>query len=254
MGSATPFIAASKPLKEALKSANLLKSLKFNTLLLGQPGTGRHTLARLMMPDAPLVHGDDANLYTQIEKHPRLIVDRMEKIASTGKFFQAVKKYGVQIVAIAPEDFAEEYRAFFSVHIVLPPLAERPEDIAPLAEKFRQEVGALFGEGSEAFVVDLESVDLSENAFSLRRSVMLQYLLTTVDEAEIMRIMESHLASRMEEGEDLYRRLLYLYEVPLIRAGTKKYRSQLKMSQVFGLNRNTLRKKIQEWRRLLDEV
>jgi DNA-binding protein Fis len=39
---------------------------------------------------------------------------------------------------------------------------------------------------------------------------------------------------------------LHLYEVPLIRAGIKKFKSQLQLSDKLGLNRNTLRKKITE--------
>ena len=41
-----------------------------------------------------------------------------------------------------------------------------------------------------------------------------------------------------------YRNLIYLYETPLIRAGLKKFKSQLQLSDKLGLNRNTLRKKI----------
>jgi DNA-binding NtrC family response regulator len=162
-----------------------------------------------------------------------------------------VRKHGTQIIAIAATDVAEEQGTFFSVRIVLPPLAERPEDIPPLVEKFKKEILELFGESDGDFTVDTSRLDLSGNAFSLRRSVMLQYLMGRVDEEELLGIIESFLDRRMEGEEDLYRKMLYLYEVPLIRAGTKRYKSQLKMSQVFGLNRNTLRKKIQEWRRYL---
>jgi DNA-binding protein Fis len=35
-----------------------------------------------------------------------------------------------------------------------------------------------------------------------------------------------------------------LYEVPLIRAGIKRFKSQLQLADKLGLNRNTLRKKI----------
>ncbi len=246
-----PFIAASKSLKEALKSANLLKTLKFNTLISGEPGTGRHTLARFMMPDAPVVDAaKSGELFTMLEKHPRLIVERIEALETMPKFYQAVQKHGTQVVAIAESGFEEENRSFFSVRIVLPPLKERPEDIAPLSEKFRRETLAQFGEPADAeFVVDLTRVDLSRNAFSLRRSVVLQYFASRIGESELMELNERFLADRMESHEEeIYRAMLYLYEVPLIRAGTKRYRSQIRMAQAFGLNRNTLRKKINEWK------
>ncbi|WP_353663041.1 Fis family transcriptional regulator [Hydrogenimonas sp. SS33] len=246
---AKTFIAASKPLKEALKSANLLKTLKFNTLISGEPGTGRHTLANLMMPNVPVIDGRDEELYSSLEKNPQLIVEHFESIELLPKFRQAVEKHGTQVVAIAEKGYEGAMRSFFSVHIELPPLKERPEDVPPLAEKFRRETLAQFGEEAEApFVVDLKRLDLSKNAFSLRRSVVLQYLAWRIGEEELLTINESYIKRRMEEEEDLYRRLLYLYEVPLIRAGTKRYKSQVKMAQLFGLNRNTLRKKINEWK------
>jgi DNA-binding NtrC family response regulator len=247
---ATNFIAVSKPLKEALKSANLLKSLKLNTLISGEPGTGRHTLARVMMPDAPILHGDHPDLYTLLEKSPQCIVDRFEAIDNYPRFFQTLRKHGVHTIAIAEEGMAEGQGGPFSVRITLPPLRERPEDIDPLVEKFTAEIAELFGEADTGFTVERERLDISRNGFSLRKSIMLQYLASDIGEADLLDLNEKFLEKRMDD-EELYRRMLYLYEVPLIRAGTRRYKSQLGMSRVFGLNRNTLRKKIAEWREYL---
>ncbi len=244
------FIAASKPLKEALKSANLLKSLPLNTLIIGQPGTGRHTLATLMMSDAPLVHGDDPMLDQLIESNEQLIIDRFERIENIPKLIQLLKKHNRRIVAIA-DDSSSHVQAMlpFGVRIVLPPLAARPEDIPLLVRRFLDETALLFGEEpDEGFEIDMKRLDLSQNAFSLRKSVFLQYFANKVEEGELMTLVEAYLSRHMDDQGDLYRRHLSLYEVPLIRAGTKRFKSQLKMSQAFGLNRNTLRKKINEWK------
>ncbi|WP_456449795.1 Fis family transcriptional regulator [Hydrogenimonas sp.] len=249
---ATNFIAVSKPLREALKSANLLKSLKLNTLISGEKGTGRHSLAKVMMPDVPIFHGDDPALFQLMANHSRCIVDRFEKIEHPPKFFQFVQKHGKHVVAIAEDGMDVSKNSFFSVRLTLPSLVDRPEDIPPLTEKFKKEVFSLFGEGEKGisdFEVDMERLDIRENAFSLRKSIVLQYLSSRIDEDEILAINEAFIGGRMESEEDLYRKMLYLYEVPLIRAGTKRYGSQLKMSKAFGLNRNTLKKKITEWRR-----
>lgn len=48
------------------------------------------------------------------------------------------------------------------------------------------------------------------------------------------------------DGNDAYKEHLRLYERPLIEAGLKKFDSQLQLSSVLGINRNTLRKKIHE--------
>ncbi len=60
-----------------------------------------------------------------------------------------------------------------------------------------------------------------------------------------MELLEKYLYDKLGSNND-YRKFLHLYEVPLIRSGLKKFRSQLKLASVLGLNRNTLRKKIQE--------
>jgi len=111
----------------------------------------------------------------------------------------------------------------------------------------------MFAQGGdeEPFEPDLRNVDLSANAFSLRRSIFLQYFAARMDRDELMLLNEAYLLTRMRDGDDIYRRELFLYEVPLIRAGTKIFKSQLKMSSAFGLNRNTLRKKITEWKEYL---
>jgi hypothetical protein len=43
-----------------------------------------------------------------------------------------------------------------------------------------------------------------------------------------------------------------LFDVPLIKSGYAKFGSQLAMSEKFGLNRNTLRKKINDYKDKLD--
>ncbi len=249
------FIAVSKSSKEALKSANLLKSLKLNTLISGETGTGRRTLAKVIAPDAPIVKGNDPRLYTFVENSSQLIIDNIEKVELVSKLFQAVQKYETHIIAIGTDNnIGVEYQSFFSVSIVLPPLRDRVEDIKPLAEKFLDEASQLFGWSlPDNFNLDLDHLDISQNAFSLRRSVYLQSLAMQIDFNDILNLNESYLLRRMEvEKDDIYKNELLLYEVPLIRAGMKKYRSQLKMSQAFGLNRNTLRKKINVWMEFID--
>jgi DNA-binding protein Fis len=85
--------------------------------------------------------------------------------------------------------------------------------------------------------------DVSENALSLRRQVYLHYLLNSIKENDLIEILEHFLLDKLGSNND-YRKFLHLYEVPLIRAGIKKFKSQLQLADKLGLNRNTLRKKI----------
>lgn len=245
---AETFLAASKPLKEALKTANLLKSLSINALIAGERGTGRHTLARFILPDAPVVHADDPLLYQIIEKESRIVVDRFERIDSPQKLYQTAKKRNVRVVAVDESGGADRADPiFFSVRIELPPLRERPEDIPPLVEKFMGEITGFFGD-EEPFRADEGRLDLHDNAFSVKRSLMLQYFEKHIVTEELLACNEHYIREALQRGESEYRDLLYLYEVPLIRAGFEKYGSQLKMAEAFGINRNTLRKKIATWK------
>ena len=60
-----------------------------------------------------------------------------------------------------------------------------------------------------------------------------------------MAVMEEYLGGKLGSKND-YRNYIHLYEVPLIRAGLKQFKSQLQLAEKLGLNRNTLRKKIAE--------
>jgi DNA-binding NtrC family response regulator len=124
-------------------------------------------------------------------------------------------------------------------------LRERPEDIVLLSDRFAREASEAFGQADDSFSVKESPPDVSENALSLRRQVYLQCLLESIDEDNLMEIMEQFLIQRLGSNND-YRTFLHLYEVPLIRAGIKRFKSQLQLSDRLGLNRNTLRKKIAE--------
>ena len=126
----------------------------------------------------------------------------------------------------------------------LPPLSQREEDVELLIEKFAQEASLLFG-SDEDFSITNFKPDLTQNASSLRRQVMISYLLQDIQDIELMDIMENYLYNKLGSNSD-YRNFLYLYEAPLIRAGLNKFKSQLQLSDKLGLNRNTLRKKISD--------
>ncbi len=49
----TNFLGTSRASTEAFKTANLLKTLTVNALIYGENGTGKLTLARYILPNAP---------------------------------------------------------------------------------------------------------------------------------------------------------------------------------------------------------
>ena len=70
---------------EALKSANLLKSVTINALILGESGVGKQTLAQHIV-SAPIVDASAFNeLLALIETNSSLIVKNFHKITNYKK-------------------------------------------------------------------------------------------------------------------------------------------------------------------------
>ncbi len=85
--------------------------------------------------------------------------------------------------------------------------------------------------------------DLLDNSISLKKQIYSHAFLENITVNELMYLIENYLEDKIGTNSD-YRNNLYIYEVPLIRAGLKKFKSQLQLADRLGLNRNTLRKKI----------
>ncbi|MFA6396184.1 MAG: Fis family transcriptional regulator [Sulfurimonas sp.] len=243
----TNFLTASSASFEAFKTANLLKGLSVNAMIMGERGTGKLTLARTILPSAPIINGDSFDeLLSALETNDAVIIHRLDGIANLKRLEETVKKTKTRIIATGGFRFSsEQLENIFSIRLLLPPLRERPEDIALLTDRFAREASETFAQGDDSFSVKEFLPDVSENALSLRRQVYLQCLLESIDENNLMEIMEQFLIQRLGSNND-YRTFLHLYEVPLIRAGIKRFKSQLQLSDKLGLNRNTLRKKIAE--------
>ena len=241
---ATNFITASQGSSEAFKTANLLKSLTVNALIFGESGTGKKTLARYILPDASVLDAADSDeLLAALQGSAEVIVTHLENSPNLNTLYNAISQNNVRIVATCSHQCSHELlEELFSVQLHLPPLRERKEDVEALIDNFTLEAEKLFGR-AERFDMQTFQPDLSENATSLRQQVFLVNLLESISENELMMIMERYLTDKLGSNSD-YRKFLHLYEVPLLRAGLKRFKSQLQLSQRLGLNRNTLRKKI----------
>ena len=245
----TNYIAKSRASIEALKSANLLKSVSINALILGEHGVGKQTLAQHIIPTAVVDATFFNELLALLETNSSLIVKNFHKITNYKKLKIALDMHKTRIIATSSLPLSDALvDEFFSLKITLPPLRERIEDVLPLMEKFSTEAQVMFGDEFEK-TLSLQNIipDLSENCYSLRRSVYNAYLMNSFGEEEILSMLEKFLFNKIGGTND-YRDLLYLFDVPLIKSGYAKFGSQLTMSEKFGLNRNTLRKKINDYK------
>ncbi len=238
------FLGTSRASTEAFKTANLLKTLSVNALIYGENGTGKLTLARYILPNAPILstHNFD-ELLEAINSNSELIITHVEDAPNLRRLIDTIVASTARIVVTSKDNTQSELlQDSFSVRINIPPLSERREDVRALLELFMHEANSVFGE-EKPFEMPTYELDLSQNAVSLRKQLFLHYQFSNIGENDLMAIMEQYLSDKLGSKND-YRKYLHLYEVPLIRVGLKQFKSQLQLSDKLGLNRNTLRKKI----------
>ncbi len=236
------FISHSAHIQGIIKGLTLSKSLFISTIIWGESNTGKLTLVRSLFPKANCVNGKDLDLVQHTLKNSEeLVIYNFEAIPN----IQILDLENRRIIAIANYDklpISIENSFAFIYH--MPPLRERQEDIVYFLKKFSDEIKIDLGVDEE-IKINSQNLDFSENFQSFKISLHRELIKKTLSKDDIESILYDYLY-KMMDGKNAYREHLSLYERPLIEAGLKKYKSQLKLSEVLGLNRNTLRKKINE--------
>jgi len=243
---ATNFITASESSTQAFKTATLLKTINVNSLILGEVGVGKKSLAKYILPDAKMVDASDFEATLSVlENVTEVIIINLDTSPNIKRVLETIKMNSLRVVATASSDFFNEnVDEIFSVKLDILPLRDRMEDVDELVKQFVEEASSIFS-CSNKFSFENFIPNLSQNSNSLRRQVMIHSLLQDIKDVELMEIMQNYLVDKLGSQSD-YRNFLYLYEAPLIKAGLHKYKSQLQLAEKLGLNRNTLRKKISE--------
>ncbi len=241
---ATSFITVSNASKEAFKTATLLKTLNVNSLITGDVGVGKKSLAKYILPDAPILDASNFDeLLIALESTTQVIITNLQNSPNLKILIDTIRLNNIRVVATSKNHISNDsLDELFSVKFDIPPLSQREDDVESLVELFSKEAASLFGVDT-GFNIKNFIPDLTQNSNSLRRQVMINYLLQDIKDIELIDIIENYLSDKLGSNSD-YRNFLYLYEVPLIKAGLNKYKSQLQLSDKLGLNRNTLRKKI----------
>lgn len=242
----TKFITASNASKEAFKTANLLKTLTVNTLIYGERGTGKKTLAKYIVPNASIIDASSFDeLLTAIDSSSEIIITNIDNSPNIQRVFQAIKNKKIRVIATcANTNISELYDDIFSVKFDLPPLKKRMEDVEALIDLYLDEVKDIVRDDVK-FNKHNFVPDISDNSISLKKQIFSYSFLENISQNELMHLIENYLEDKIGTNND-YRNNLHIYEVPLIRAGLKKFKSQLQLADKLGLNRNTLRKKITE--------
>ena len=237
------FFTTSDKIQHIIKSFNLTKTLFVSSILIGEPHTGKKTLARHLFPDAPLVSGKNQDeVKLALASYDEIIISDFEKLSNQNALDFANKRIIATANYMGNAGTIDELFAFI---YTMPPLHERPDDVKYLRDLFVKEAQSTLMLESDDVPLDAIPLNLTANSKSLKKSIYHHLIKQTMNIYEIKEMIFNYLYTHFE-GNNNYKEHLGLYEVPLIKAGLKKYGSQLQLSQALGINRNTLRKKIHE--------
>ncbi|NCB10020.1 MAG: Fis family transcriptional regulator [Erysipelotrichia bacterium] len=247
------YIAKDSISKEILNSAKLLQAVEVNALILGENGVGKKSLAKYILPRSEIYEAK--NLQKDIAdevlllQNEAIIVDKINEITNIDLFLKWVDENSIRVIAISQtENLNQKIKDIFSINLEIPNLSKRDEDTKALINKFSQEASSIL----DMPLIPLSKliINISNNTHSLRKSIYFSYLFETIGEHEILMFLEKYISENLS-GDNSYKDLSYIFEVPLLKASTKKYKSQVQVAKHLGLNRITLRKKLEIYKDLL---
>lgn len=247
------FIAESQNSKEILNSAKLLQSVNIHALIFGEIGVGKKTLAKYIVPNAPLfdareLQNDIVQNLTNIKKDS-IIIDKIENITNVDLLINWIEENEVRVIATTKaSNLNPKLLELFSITLNIPALSQREDDLKLLTQKFSNEASKVLR--VDKIIPSKLMLNTTKNAHSLRKSIYFSYLFETIGEDEILMFLENYMLANLK-GDNSYKDFLYLFEVPLLKAAKKKYKSQVQMAKHLGLNRITLRKKLEIHEELL---
>ncbi len=247
------YIAKDSISKEILNSAKLLQAVGVNALILGEMGVGKKSLAKYILPqseiyEAKQLQKDIADDVLSLN-NDAIIVDKLHEITNIDLFLKWIENNSIRVIAISnTENLNQKLKDIFSINLEIPNLTKREEDTKALVTKFSQEASSIL----EMPLISQSKliINTSTNTHSLRKSIYFSYLFETIGEHEILMFLEKYISENLK-GENSYKDLSYIFEVPLLKASTKKYKSQVQVAKHLGLNRITLRKKLEIYKDLL---
>ena len=247
------YIAKDSISKEILNSAKLLQAVSVNALILGEVGVGKKSLAKYILQQSEIYEAK--NLQKDISddvltiQNEAIIIDKINEITNIDLFLKWIDENAIRVIAISStENLNQKLKDIFSINLEIPTLNKREEDTKALINKFSNEASSIL----EMPIIPQSKliINISNNTHSLRKSIYFSYLFETIGEHEILMFLEKYISENLK-GENSYKDLSYIFEVPLLKASTKKYKSQVQVAKHLGLNRITLRKKLEIYKDLL---
>ncbi len=236
------FLTQNETVKKIINSLYTLAPLNILAILTGPHYTGKKTLVKSIFPNYLFLDAKDKKtLKEALKKNEKVVIYNFEAIHSLDEFDFLNK----QVIAIADESIDTKILKEFAFKFFMPPLSERKEDIKLLADFFYKKAQKDL-DIEKNIELDYASLDISRNNHSLKASIYKKLFYNTLSKDDIKDILEYYFEQNLNENNGYYDNL-DIFDESIIKAGLKKFKSQLKLSKVLGINRNTLRKKMQEY-------
>ncbi len=237
------FFTNSKQVQEIIRGLNLTKTLFVSSIIVGESHIGKKSLVRYLFPETVVVSGvNQKEVESALEKFDELIITDFEKLANQ----ESLNLDNKRIIATANYTGNKQIiDNLFAFVYAMPSLKERPDDTAHIRDIFIKEAQSSLMIEDKIITIDDKYLNFESNSKTLKKSIYQYVMIQSMDEKNIEQALYYYLFNHLE-GNSVYKTYLKLYEKPLIEAGLKKFGSQLQLSQVLGINRNTLRKKIYE--------
>jgi DNA-binding protein Fis len=237
------FISQNETIKKIINSLYTLAPLNILAIVIGPPHTGKKTLIKSIFPHYPFFDANNKKaLKEALKKHDKLVIYNFEAITSFDEFDFLNK----QIIAIANNTIDSKIVNQFAFKFFMPSLEQRKEDIPLLVDFFYKKAQKDL-DIHQDIKINPQHLDISNNNHSLKASIYKELFFNTLEKEDIKTILEQFFLKHLEEGNGYYENL-DIYDESIIKAGLQKFKSQLKLSKVLGINRNTLRKKIEEYK------
>jgi len=237
------FLTNDEQIKNIIKNINITRTLFLSSIIIGEAHIGKKRLASYLFPSAKVIDAAVEDINEALLDTDEAIISNFEKVKNIDNLNLGNKRIIAIATYIGNKKLIEDKFAFI---YYMPSLRERKADIKLLADNFLIEAKANLMIERDA-QLDYSTLDVTQNIQSLKKSVYRELLYASISAKDIEKIMYNFLIKEYDESEeDIYKKYLPLYEKPLIEAGLDKFGSQLKLSSILGINRNTLRKKINE--------
>ncbi len=240
------FISLSTSSQNALKIAQISSTLPVNILVTGENGVGKKILIQEIFPNLQVFNGQKLEKMIfhkkiNLDSFNTIVIYEIDALINKKDFFEKLRK--IRVIATSRKEL-NEISTFFPVKITIEPLKNRKEDLDELINLYSNDAKKIYN--CDIKIDDIK-IDISQNGITLKQSIYKSILLKSLTKDELIDTMQDFFTREFENKQTTYKKLLEIFEIAILKSAKKIYKSQLQMALKLGINRITLRKKLEQY-------